>query len=292
MKKKLLLIINPRAGAGCSATTYIQQFKQHIDSNSFDFTVSVTSYPGHAYELSKQAIADKYSIIAVTGGDGSIHEAGKAIINTNAALAVIPCGSGNGFARNLRIPLNLKKAVEVINMQKIKIIDTVNINNQFFLNAAGAGFDAYIAGLFNKSVSRGFFSYFKITLKEFFSYQPKYYTINADGKTNQYKALLMCFANSSQYGYNAIICPGSDNADKMFDICIIEPFPKIKTIQILRKLFAGTINDSHYYKRIIVREAIIHCEKNELVHLDGEVTNSENVIHLKVNPASLKVIVP
>ena len=111
--KSVLFIINPHSGRNRNK----QVEKTAMDLLSPDlFTVDFvyTRYAGHALELSRLGVAKGYDIIVAVGGDGTIHEVSQSVIHSNSAMAVIPMGSGNGFARFFEIPSSIKRAVKVI----------------------------------------------------------------------------------------------------------------------------------------------------------------------------------
>ena len=147
MKKRICFIINPKSGN--RKKNHIPLLIEEIlDKNLFDYEIHYTSYKKHGIELTKIAIEKRFDIVCAVGGDGTVHEIGTTLINTNLCLAIIPRGSGNGFARHLRIPLNSRKAIECLNKQNQTIIDTANLNEFAFINGCGLGFDAHIAHKF------------------------------------------------------------------------------------------------------------------------------------------------
>jgi len=125
------------------------------------------------------------------GGDGTVNEIGSALINTNKTLAIIPIGSGNGLARDLNIPLSVKKSTFNINNQNSRKIDTIKVNKKDCLNIAGVGFDAHIGDKFQNSKKRGFVSYVKLVLKEYFNYKPATFILDIEGNKIEQKAFLI-----------------------------------------------------------------------------------------------------
>ena len=106
-KKHIIFIVNPISG------THSKEFILHlidkgIDRDQYDYTVRQTEYAGHATEIARQAAEAKTDIVVAIGGDGTINEIGRALIHTDTALGIIPCGSGNGLARHLHIPMNAR----------------------------------------------------------------------------------------------------------------------------------------------------------------------------------------
>jgi diacylglycerol kinase (ATP) len=212
------------------------------------------------------------------------------LINTSTALAILPAGSGNGLARHLNIPLSLDKAMQVINRSHSISIDTVKINEERYLGMAGVGFDAHIGWEFARFGKRGFKSYINVFLREYPKYRPADYTLWLDGKELKRKALLISFANGSQYGNNAAIAPGADLTDGLIDVCILRDFHLGNVPGLAWRLFNKRMQGSRFLETIRAKEVIVHQEA-ETAHIDGEPVLLGKEIKIKVDPLSLKVIV-
>ncbi|RLD70930.1 MAG: diacylglycerol kinase family lipid kinase, partial [Bacteroidetes bacterium] len=206
MKKKILYIINPISGIK-KHNNIEQIINNETDISRFELSVKYTEYQGHGKELAIWAVNSKFDIIVAVGGDGTINEISSALINTDIIFGIIPKGSGNGLARFLNIPMNKRKAVQLINKMSILKVDTVQLNDFYYVNMAGVGFDAHIAHLFASYGKRGFKSYIELIFKQFKSYKSLNYNLIIDGKPIEKKAFLISFANSSQFGNEAHIAP-------------------------------------------------------------------------------------
>jgi diacylglycerol kinase family enzyme len=170
--KKIRFIINPHSGTG-KKEMLPELIQSSIDKSIFNAEICFTKAPGHATELSREAVANGYEIVVAVGGDGSVNETASALINSKTALGIIPTGSGNGLARHLGIPVHAGKAIAVLNSGKIDVIDSLLANDRFCIGTLGVGFDAHIAHLFSISNKRGYLTYIKLVLKEFVSFRVK-----------------------------------------------------------------------------------------------------------------------
>lgn len=290
MKKKICFIVNPISGVGRQKVIE-KLIDQHLNRTLFEYEIAYTKAAKHATELAKQAVADNFNIVVAVGGDGSVNEISKGLIGTTTSLAIIPTGSGNGLARHLKIPLDLKKAMSVINNAKETLIDSIQFNNETFINVAGIGFDAHIGWEFAKFGKRGFSSYLKVIIREFPKFKIQDFELIINGKTLHKKAFLITFANGSQWGNNAHIAPLADIADGLMDIAILKDFSLLNIISIGYKLFRKTLHESSHLEIIKTKEVIIK-QSNTIAHIDGEPIEIGNTISIKVNPLSLRVIVP
>ena len=290
MKKRICFIVNPISGIGRQKVIE-KLIDLHLDRMLFDYEIVYTKAAKHATALARQAVADNFNIVVAVGGDGSINEIAKGLIGSNTAMAIIPAGSGNGLARHFKIPLNTKKAMFVINAFKETRIDTIQFNNETFVNIAGVGFDAHIGWEFAKFGKRGFSSYLKVITREFPKYKAQDFELTVAGKTFHKKAFLISFANGTQWGNNAYIAPLADIADGVMDIAILKDFSLLNVVSLAFKLFRKTLHRSSHLEIIKAKEAIVK-QPGTIAHIDGEPIEVGNTISIKVNPLSLKIIIP
>ena len=290
-KKKILFIINPISGIG-KQTKVESVILQKLDFTIFEYSIKYTEYPHHAAIIAKEAAANGVDIVVAVGGDGSINDVATGILNSNTTMAVIPAGSGNGLARYFKIPLNISKAIEIINSCNITEIDTATINGKPFVSIAGIGFDALVAKKFANVKRRGFWSYFRISISEFLKYKAVEYTISINNKQIKRSSLLISFANSNQFGFNASISPKASVTDGYIDLCIVNKVPPAKAALIAPKLFLKNIDKSKHVEIYKVKEATVSCEIPENSHIDGDVNEKIKEAVIKIYPKSLKIIIP
>lgn len=286
-QKKILFVINPISGTGNNKTVELL-IEKHLDKTIYLPTIIYTEKPKHAIEIVKKE-RDNFSVFVAVGGDGSVNEVALSLINTEKTIGIIPTGSGNGLARHLSISTNIKKAIETINQQKTKRIDTALINGVPFLGTAGTGFDAHIGWKFAAAKKRGFWTYVKITVKEYFNYKEANYFINIDGLETQEKALLITFANSNQYGNNAFVSPNSIIDDGFLRLIVLKKFPLYYSFLFAYKLFTKKFHTFNYVTELKGKNITIKAAKKEL-HIDGEPFLLDNELTLSINHKSLTVI--
>ena len=235
------------------------------------YSIRKTEYAGHATEIARQAVKEHVDIVVAIGGDGTINEIGRSLIHTDTALGIIPCGSGNGLARHLHIPMDPKGAIYTLNAGIIKNIDYGIIDGRPFFCTCGVGFDAFVSLKFADSGKRGLLTYLENTLHESLRYRPETYEIENSTGTVRYKAFLIACANASQYGNNAYIAPQASLTDGMMDITVLEPFTVLDVPSLSFQLFNKTIDQNSCIKTMRDDRIIIHRTKEgvfqvEIVH--------------------------
>lgn len=292
MPETIAFIINPISGAGAK-NGLESLIRRHIDCNRFVPYFCYTQYPGHATELASRLRKCGIGKIVAVGGDGTVNEIARGLASHDgAALGILPFGSGNGLARHLGIPMNIERAIQMLNTATTKLIDYGRMNDEYFFCTCGLGFDAKVGLAFANSDSRGFWTYVRSTIKEFFGYRPKKYKITLDGTKIKRRAFIVTIANAAQYGNNAYIAPLADIADGFFDVTIINPFPKRRTPWIGFRMFNQTLHKDKHVEIVKARDIVIRRKKKGPVHFDGEPAIMGRKIKVLLVEKGLQVLVP
>ena len=278
----ITFIINPISGTQ-SKHEIPDLIDRMMDKERFECKVCITEYAGHAAELAKACAAQGDDIVVAVGGDGTVNEVARSLVHTKTALGIIPCGSGNGLARHLCIPMDIRKALDIINQAQIVDFDYGVINDLPFFCTCGMGFDAFISLKFAEAGKRGPITYVENVLKEGLKYKPETYEIIDDNGTTKYKAFLIACANASQYGNNAYIAPGATMKDGKMDVIIMEPFDALEAPQIAADLFMKTLGNNSKIKTFRTRKLTIHRQSPGAIHYDGDpiMTNSNIEVHIE-----------
>ena len=284
--KKLRFIINPISGIG-KKNKLPGLIEKYIDHSRFEHDIVYTQARGHGAQLAKEAVIEGIDIVCAVGGDGSVHEIGGELINTSVALAILPCGSGNGFARHLKLEMRLVKAIKTINLERYRKVDTALANGKAYLGVAGFGFDALIAKKFDEYHKRGMLSYIKLVLSAFFSYKAQ--QIEIDGELQ--KDLLFCtVANGSQFGNGFSIAPNASVEDGELEVLKLKIFPWWQTPVLVLRFFNASIHKSKYATLMSIKNVNLKVE-SKLMHLDGEPMDTEEEVNISILPKSLNVLV-
>ena len=288
--KKAVFIINPVAGGG-DKQPVLQQIKKYL-LNDISYEIINWDSPHQKTEIIKCIKESNFDLAVAVGGDGTINQVAQAVANSDKKLAIIPVGSGNGLARHLQIPLNVKAAIDVINKGKSICIDSCNVNGLFFVCTSGIGFDALIGKLFAESKTRGFYTYFKLTMSQFMKYKPQDYQLFINEKEINTKAFLITFANASQYGNNVYIAPQANIHDGMIDVCILKPFNLWNVPALGMRMFNKTIHRSPFMETYRTKNLLVKRNKSGPVHYDGEPHEMGELLRYELLPSSLNVLIP
>ena len=296
MKTKTLIIVNPIPGVG-RQRRIATLLKQNLNHDLFDYTVRYTEHIHHGTEIAREAADKGYHCVVAVGGDGSVNDVVQGIKDTDTRLGIIPCGSGNGLARTLKLPLQPWLAIRVLNQQCEQTIDSIVVtrgdkadnDSWIVVNAAGCGFDAYIARLMRSAKTRGMAAYTNLVLREYARYKNSDYHITVDGREYYRNAWFIAVANSRQFGYNLAVAPKAKLDDGLMDISILDKVP-VDHLGITAPLaFTNHLDLSQHVEMFKAKDVLIEGNADRWVNLDGEGENIGKSVHFVVHPKSVKI---
>lgn len=281
---KVAFIINPFS-AKKNYQPFLNELKTKVNNPLYYVSESI---PGTEEFI--QSHFEEVDIFVAIGGDGTISTVAKSLINTEKILAIFPAGSGNGFSNETRFSKNLDELLEKIKAKNSRKIDTFTVNDRLSINVSGTGFDGKVVKEFEKT-SRGFKNYIKVSLKTFFNYKPikvKFF----DEEYQQYNGryLMMNIANTRQFGNNAYIAPNASKSDGLVDMVLVKKFPLTYSALFAFRMFTKRLKDDEYVTYLPVSEISFKVNTKNW-HLDGEFNKIKSPIHVKVQPASLNILV-
>jgi diacylglycerol kinase (ATP) len=290
--EKHLFVVNPISG-GQSKDNIVSMIEEFCDKNKIPYQIYFTSGKNDSENI--KLLLERYEpkIIVAGGGDGTVNLVAQHILNSDKLLGILPTGSGNGLAKDLKIPhVNMKAALEVLINYEIKSIDTLTANGKYFMHICDLGFNAHVVRLFNTTKKRGILSYIRFTIREFFKYKTFRYQITTD--TGNYKGLafMITVANSNQFGSNLTINPDGRLDDGVFEIIIIKRFPRKEIMGILFRLLTNKINFSPYSLVLKAKQAVVSTKKKKTLQYDGEIYGKIQKAEIRIFPGSLKVLIP
>lgn len=288
--KQILYVVNPRSGVGRKSGIE-RAIRDQTDRRSVECDIVRTTHPGHAREIA-EAWRDKLDAVVAVGGDGTVNEVGSGLLGSTTALGIVPCGSGNGLARELDIPLRPSSAIDVVNETSCRPIDVLSVDGRTCLNVAGVGFDAYISHEFAKKRVRGPLQYASLIAREYPIYKCLNYRMSIDGDLYDREALLVSFANSGQWGNNVHIAPHASLDDGQMDVCVIAPLPGTALPSVLVSLLNQSIDTNKYDEMIRTKRVELLNEAPLIGHVDGEPCLFGPRTKIYVRPLSLNVITP
>jgi len=274
---RICVIFNP-AARGNKA----RRFRRHLDEIGVASALKATAAPGDARRLATEAVAEKYDLIVAAGGDGTVNEVLNGIGDApdgfeKARLGVLPLGTVNVFARELKIPLNIERAWEVLQRGRETKIDLPRAEFSkdgirkkiYFAQLAGAGLDARAIELVDFSVKKkiGPLAYVIAGLKALREQKPQ---IKVSANSQTFSGELILIGNGKFYGGAFQILPQADLRDGILEVCI---FPRVDFPTLFRCV-PGFLARRRLPEKIVQRFRAaafeLTCESQAAFELDGE----------------------
>lgn len=284
--QRIVFIINPISGTGRKDAVKAA-IAAHLDAERFEPIIRYTERAGHAAEIAREEAERGTDIVVAVGGDGTVNEVARSLVGSGTALAIVPCGSGNGLARHLRLPLDAVKAVELINENHQQRLDYGTMNGVPFFCTCGVGFDAFISQKFAESGKRGVATYVEKMINDGLHYKPEHYHVEIDGEAMELDAFLITCANASQYGNNAYIAPDASTRDGLLDVTILKPFPTYQALHVLMQMLNRNLSASHHAQIFRARHVRIVRSGDGPAHIDGDPMTVGHELDIQIHPAAL-----
>jgi diacylglycerol kinase (ATP) len=287
--QKVVVIYNPFSGRK-KIKDLPGLIHKHIDHTQFEVIVWPTEKSDDVVLLTEKAIKEKADIVIGAGGDGTVNQIASRLVNTGVKMGILPLGSGNGFARHFKIPMNTIEAIRQLGNYKTKEVDTVWFNRHCMINIGGIGFDAHISAAFANNKKRGLQGYIK-TITRHINYKSKYYRLYKSGeKVWEGKAFMIGVANATQWGNNVVLHPGAEPDDGLFNLVVLKKFSSIDFVFILKNLLEGKLYTNKNSEVMSGSDFRITREEDGPVHVDGEPLWLGKEININIEPLSLKIL--
>ncbi len=271
---RAVLVVNPIAGRGRGIRAAADAAKVLREYEWSTQTVH-TSGPAHATELASRAAADADVVVSV-GGDGTLSETLSGLLASKTPCGLIPCGTGNDFARFVGIRPGARAAAAQIAHGAAWPIDVASVNGgqSHFVNVLGIGFDAAVAARINRRrrVSAGLWAYMPAILSEVACRSHLQATVEVDGRRFEDEWLLVAVANGNAYGSGFRIAPEACCDDGLLDVILVRGSGRM---EILRNLWLARHGKHLTHPKVQMirgRRIRIHTQRQAPVMVDGDVS--------------------
>lgn len=290
--KKYKLIANPAAGQG-KASAAVLQVVELFKARGVEFDLELTRAPKQAAAIAKKALG-KFDVIVAMGGDGTVNEIVPGMLFSPKPLGIIPSGSGNDFIKSLGIPNNIEAAVDIVLRGETRVIDAGKINDAYFANGVGIGFDAAVnrASYEFKHSKRGLWLYICALVRTLGRFDPVPVRITMNGEVIEQDIFLLTIGNGTTCGGGFKLTPHAKVDDGLLDVTIVRPLGIPTLLWHLPKVFLGTIDKVTTYARL-TRTTKLSVESSHSlpIHVDGEIFAGDGkALEIEIVPAALSVI--
>lgn len=290
----LVVVANPAAGHG-RAGRLIGKVTTALHRLRVPHEIRIAESGTDLERLARAAAEGGARIVAALGGDGTASLAANGILGTGAALAALPAGTGDDFAKAIGVG-KLDTAVELLANPRIVDLDVIEVttgaDRRSFVNIAGAGFDSEVNETANgMTVNLGATgTYIVALLKTLSRYSPAAFTIQVDDERMELDAMLVEVGSGRWTGGGMKVLPNAVMNDGLLDVCIVEALSKPAFLRAFPRVFLGS-HTTHPKVRMRTGTRVqVEADRRVLVYADGELLGSLPAI-FEVRPAALPVVV-
>jgi YegS/Rv2252/BmrU family lipid kinase len=286
----LALLVNP-ASAGGRALKALPAVHAALDALGATHRTVTTRSIDHAYEEAGRAAAEGETVVAL-GGDGLLRPLAGALKHTDGALAMVPCGRGNDFARVLGVPKDPRDAARVAVQGVERMVDVANVEGTPYLGIASFGFDSDCNRIANEAkLVKGNGVYVYSALRALAAWKPAAFTVTVDGERHEATGYSVAVGNSKVYGGGMYILPMAELDDGKLDVMVSKESSKLRFLAELPKVFKGNHLDSEHVEFFRGEEIEVSSDRPFAIYADGDPIGATPAM-VRVEPRCLRVIAP
>jgi YegS/Rv2252/BmrU family lipid kinase len=290
VSRRLALLVNP-AAAGGKALGALPKIEAELKRLGADYRVVRSDSGDHAKQLAR-AIADDGEVAVAIGGDGLVGTLAGALDEQHGALAIIPAGRGNDFARVLGIPTDPAEAARLAAEGEERLFDVGRVDGKTFVGIASFGFDSECNELANATkFIRGNLVYAYSALRTLARWKPARFTVTVDGERHEYSGYSAAVANSKAFGGGMYLVPHAELDDGLLDVFMVADQTKLRYARGVVRVFKGTHLDDPAVTMARGKVVEIDADRPFTVFADGDPL-AELPATVTVERQTLRVIVP
>ncbi len=289
---KVGVIRNPTSGAGKSWITVEAKLRAALGSDLC--LVEPTKDAGSGAMQAAKMAANGLDLIVAAGGDGTLSDVMQGVLGSSAALAVLPMGTGNDFARTLNLS-SVDSAIEAIRAGKVREIDVGHwqqgAREGHFLNVAGCGFDACVADRVNtrKGLLRGQAAYLAAILQTLRNYRSPVLRLEVDGEAIEGRAMLCAMANARSYGGGIRVAPLAELSDGLLDLVFVGELGRLEFLRAFPQVLKGTHLSHPKVTYRPFKHLTLSSDPPSPILVDGELLPTGDV-EIRVVPRALNMV--
>jgi len=272
------IIVNPVSGGG-KHKNLAGEIGKIIQQRGESWRLFETQYEGDATNQTQRAIDCGCDSLVCIGGDGTLSEVVQAAAGSGKTLYLVPCGTGNDFARVMKLPKDPMEAfIRQLDGEETAI-DCGSVNGRAFINVSGSGFDVEVLRKTEelKSAYPGGTAYRKAVLAVLSSYRAFETDISIDGGAFMHRqATIVEIANGKYFGGGMLVAPAASFKDGLFDVVLVKRVPRVM-IPFLLPLFTLGIHVCLPVASVVRTKSIVMRAKNMVVNIDGRLEEMDEV---------------
>lgn len=304
--RRILFIVNPISGSGGSKEVLHHAIAAAAAAGKLEPEILETNGQDDETTISDTIRRIRPDVVASVGGDGTLNLVARVLLRSgNQAdetpipmLGIVPAGSANGLATELRIPTDYTACLDLLATAEARPLDVIRVTSNadphehYCLHIGDLGLNARLVHRFELMPTRGMWSYARSLWRELFRSRARRHNLTINGHPHTVRAHMIAFANASRYGTGAVINPGGQLDDGVFELVVVKPYPPLAVLSITWRMFLGDVSQSQYVDVIPATSATIRRAKGNILQVDGETFGRLREVTLRIWGEALQVIRP
>lgn len=288
------VIYNPTAAKG-RIRKHLDRLEDLLIGKSLPFEIHGTRYTGHATEMTRELTREKVDLLCL-GGDGTLHEVLNGIVDfENVRLGVLPCGTGNDFAKAAGIPANdVEKALNIVLTQPASFVDFIALNDLRVMNVTGMGIDVEVLERAARGkILKGRLQYYKSLIVSLFKFKWHHFGIRLDDETEirNHSAMITAVCNGNYIGGGMKISPKSDIRDGKLDVVIVNEVKRWRIPKALLGFFNGKLLSYEFVDHFRCEKVEFLTDAKPVINADGELVYNQQ-FKCQIVKDKLKMFLP
>jgi YegS/Rv2252/BmrU family lipid kinase len=289
------VVLNPAVGEN-DVTVVKQALRDYLTPPDWSYTLYETVRDESIAAVVRRNQAQGYDLFIAVGGDGTVSGVAGGLVNTSIPLGIIPVGTGNGLAKDLAIPMDVERALEIIvERPTLRSIDAMEIEGRFFILNVGIGLSAVMMRDTGREEKRRFgpAAYVWTGLKKLFGIQPHHFSVKIDDRTRRIHASEIIVANSGIVGDPSLrLGPDIEMGDGQVDLCIMRARTLLDYVKIAWDILFGHQRRGPNIRCLqAARHVAIDTRHDLPVEADGDFIG-HTPIEIDVVPGAVQLIAP
>jgi lipid kinase YegS len=285
-ERRALLILHGKQALNEDVRSAVERKRQH----GWQLEVRVTWEAGDAQRLVTEALAAGHREIIAGGGDGTLRDVAEALAQSDACLTILPLGTANDFARSAGVPLEIERALDLLDLP-VRTVDMGSVDGQLFLNMATGGFGSQVTANTSEDLKKilGGAAYLFTGLSRFSELRAAYGELNGPDFHWRGDLLALGIGNGRQAGGGHPLCPEALVDDGLLDVSIL-PAPQ-EVVGTLKSLLEGGLGIDNLFVRARLPWVELKSAEGLDINLDGEPLRGEN-LRFEARPGALRIHLP
>lgn len=290
-ERSATLIVNPNTGRRAVAAA--GWAAAWLERRGWNIRLEPTQHPGHATLLARRASREGTGVIVACGGDGTLNEVVNGVVGAETAVAMLPLGTTNVWARCTGVPRDLSGAVRLLEEGVRKTVDVGLAGERYFLQMAGMGWDGEVVRRMGgaRKGRWGLAKYALYAVRTGWNLRPIAVDMRVDDEQIHGRALMAVWGNTPLYGNMFFLTPRAEADDGLLDLCVFFGGGRRDLLRHLFNVLLHRHECSHGAASRRTREVLLRMEGPAPFQVDGEYVGQAPE-RITVVPRALTVILP